>query len=81
MSTVNSVPINKSIEEVKELNAMKKNFQNRFAFSFENCFQHFSFRIEDNSNSVEHIHSNAKLCCCSNESIRKRISKFPHMIL
>ena len=44
------------------------NSQNHFTFSFKNCFQCLSFRIEQNSNSIKHTHSNAKLCCCPGAS-------------
>ena len=46
--------------------------QNRFTFSFKNCFQRLSFWIEHNSNLIEHIHSNAKQCCYPDESGRNR---------
>ena len=43
-----------------------------FNFLFKNCFQCLSFQIKHNSNSIEQILSNPKLCCCSDKLGRNR---------
>ena len=57
---------------LKRLSLPKKNnnktSQNCLTFLFKNCFRRFSFGIEHNLNSIEHIHSNAKLSFCPDEA-------------